>query len=182
MAEAAEKISFPNHPHDVPPGSLALARAFLAHYDAMNRGDLGRGGALGDRAIPEMPFVGDDPDGTYWPAGSAEARSIPPEDRVPLPGRLVAEVWGKEGVVWRTETAPVGGWRRRPRLWLSFAGLTVSAFASSVFDWHVLFDFAEKGGLGPLNFALSWTLFAAFLVMGAVLAGGSAFSLGRKVS
>lgn len=57
--------------------------------------------------------------------------------------------------------------------------MTVSAFASSVFDWHVLFDFAEKGGLGPLNFALSWALFAAFLAMGAVLAGGGA--LGRKV-
>ena len=70
------------------------------------------GGAFGDRAMPGAPFVGDDPDGTYWPAGSAEARSIPPEDRVPLPGRLVAEAWGKEGVVRRAETAPVGGrWR-----------------------------------------------------------------------
>ncbi len=98
--------SFPNHPHDVPPDSLALARAFLMHYDAVNRGDLGDGGALGDRALPDMPFVGDDPDGTYWPAGSAEAQSIPPEDRVPLPSRAVAEAWGKDGAAARQEIAP----------------------------------------------------------------------------
>ena len=96
--------SFPNHPHDVPPGSLALARAFLTHYDALNRGDLGNATAWGhaalpfDGAMPDAPFVGDDPDGTYWPAGSAEAQSITPEDRVPLPSRAVAEAWGKDGV------------------------------------------------------------------------------------
>ena len=79
--------------------------------------------------------------------------------------------------------ALAGGWRRHPRIWVSFAGLVVSAFASSVFDWHVLFDFTEKGGLGPLNFWLSWVLFAAFLAMGAALvfANGKAFILGRKI-
>ena len=66
--------------------------------------------------------------------------------------------------------ALAGGWRRHPRLWIAFAGLSLSACASSVFDWHVLFGFAEKGGLGALNFTLSWALFAAFLAMGAVLA------------
>ncbi len=66
--------------------------------------------------------------------------------------------------------ALAGGWRRCPRAWIAFAGLSISACASSVFDWHVLFGFAEKGGLGALNFALSWALFGAFLAMGAVLA------------
>ena len=32
--------SFPNHPHDVPPDSLKLARAFLAYYHELNRDDL----------------------------------------------------------------------------------------------------------------------------------------------
>ncbi len=60
------------------------------------------------------------------------------------------------------------GWRMR-RTWVSFAGLAVSAFSSSVFDWHVLFDFAEKGGYGAVNFALAWALFAAFVVMGVAM-------------
>ncbi len=42
------------------------------------------------------------------------------------------------------------------RTWVAFAGLAVSAFSASVFDWHVLFDFAEKGGYGAVNFALAW--------------------------
>ena len=57
--------------------------------------------------------------------------------------------------------------RKLRRTWVAFAGLAVSAFSASVFDWHVLFDFAEKGGCGAVNFALAWGLFAAFVVMGA---------------
>ena len=49
---------------------------------------------------------------------------------------------------------------RHLRTWCAFAGLCVSAFSSSVFDWHVLFDWLDMGGLGAVNFALSWTLFA----------------------
>ena len=45
------------------------------------------------------------------------------------------------------------GWRMR-RTWVSFAGLAVSAFSASIFDWHVLFDFKEMGGYGAVNFAL----------------------------
>ncbi len=56
--------------------------------------------------------------------------------------------------------------RTMRRTWVAFAGLAVSAFSASVFDWHVLFDFAEKGGYGAVNFALAWGLFAAFVVMG----------------
>ena len=73
--------SFPNHPHDVPPDSLRLARAFLS-YCISGR----KGGAA---------FVGDDQDGVYYPAGSAEAEFVGAVDRVALPSRDVAEAWGE---------------------------------------------------------------------------------------
>ena len=60
------------------------------------------------------------------------------------------------------------GWRMR-RTWVAFAGLALSAFSASVFDWHVLFDFAEKGGYGAVNFALEWGLFVVFVVMGGAM-------------
>jgi hypothetical protein len=56
--------------------------------------------------------------------------------------------------------------RTMRRKWVAFAGLAVSAFSSSVFDWHVLFDFANKGDYGAVNFILAWGLFAAFVFMG----------------
>ena len=59
--------------------------------------------------------------------------------------------------------------RKLRRTWVAFAGLAVSAFSASVFDWHVLFDFKEMGGYGAVNFALSWGLFAAFVVMGVAM-------------
>ena len=61
---------------------------------------------------------------------------------------------------------------RHLRTWCAFVGLCVSAFTSSAFDWHVLFDWSDMGGLGAVNFALAWTLFAAFLAMGLRLAIG----------
>lgn len=73
--------SFPNHPHDVPPDSLRLARAFLSHCLSDSKG-----GAA---------FVGDDQDGVYYPAESAEAEFVAPSDRVRLPSSAVAEAWGK---------------------------------------------------------------------------------------
>jgi hypothetical protein len=66
------------------------------------------------------------------------------------------------------------GWRMR-RTWVAFAGLAVSAFSASVFDWHVLFDFAEKGGSGGVNFVLAWGLFVAFVVMGVAMIGIGVF-------
>ena len=39
--------SFPNHPHDVPPGSLALARACLGHWHETRCGELGVAGRSG---------------------------------------------------------------------------------------------------------------------------------------
>lgn len=43
---------------------------------------------------------------------------------------------------------------RRPAAWCSFAGLCISAFSASVFDWAVLFDFQKHGGLPVSNFVL----------------------------
>jgi len=55
------------------------------------------------------------------------------------------------------------------RTWVAFAGLAVSAFSASVFDWHVLFDFKEMGGFGLVNFVLAWGLFVAFVGMGVAM-------------
>ena len=60
------------------------------------------------------------------------------------------------------------GWTMR-RTWIAFAGLVLSACSSSVFDWHVLFDFAEFGEFGIVNFVLEWVLFVAFFIMGLTL-------------
>ena len=65
--------------------------------------------------------------------------------------------------------------RTMRRTWVAFAGLAVSAFSASVFDWHVLFDFKEMGGYGAVNFALSWGLFATFVVMGVAMIGIGVF-------
>ena len=71
--------------------------------------------------------------------------------------------------------------RAMRRTWVSFAGLAVSAFSASVFDWHVLFDFKEMGGFGLVNFVLAWGLFAAFVVMGwAMIAEGAVDCLAQR--
>ena len=83
---------------------------------------------------------------------------------------LLAEMGAFVGGAWLAfiALALCVGWRMR-RTWVAFAGLAVSAFSASIFDWHVLFDFAEKGGCGAVNFVLAWGLFAAFVVMGAAM-------------
>ncbi len=73
--------SFPNHPHDVPPDSLRLARAFLSHCISGKKG--------------EEVFIGDDQDDVFYTAKSAEAEFVNPVDRVSLPSRTIAEAWGK---------------------------------------------------------------------------------------
>ena len=87
--------SFPNSPHDVPPDSLKLARAFLAYYHLRYLSDLGR--PVKRENTPEPFFVGDDLDNVFYPADSPQARNIMPEDRVILPDRSIAEAWGKAG-------------------------------------------------------------------------------------
>ena len=70
-----------NHPHDVPPDSLRLARAFLSHCISGKKGG--------------EVFIGDDQDDVFYPAKSAEAEFVNPVDRVSLPSRTIAEAWGK---------------------------------------------------------------------------------------
>lgn len=65
-------------------------------------------------------------------------------------GLLVGFLWA--GLIYY---APING-IRKPAVWYAFAGLTLSAFFASVFDWPVLFDFRTFGGLGMTNFLLSW--------------------------
>ena len=88
--------SFPNHPHDVPPDSIRLAKEFLAHHHWTHPEDLG-GEALA--RPPATAFVGDDADGVYFPSGSADAEGVMEEDRVLLPSETVALAWGVPGRV-----------------------------------------------------------------------------------
>ena len=83
---------------------------------------------------------------------------------------LLAEMGAFVGGAWLAfiALALCVGWRMR-RTWVAFAGLAVSAFFASVFDWHVLFDFKEMGGYGTVNFVLAWGLFVAFVVMGVAM-------------
>ena len=89
---------------------------------------------------------------------------------------LLAEMGAFVGGAWLAfiALALCVGWRMR-RTWVALAGLVVSAFSASIFDWHVLFDFAEKGGYGAVNFVLAWGLFVAFVVMGVAMIGIGVF-------
>ena len=58
----------------------------------------------------------------------------------------------------------------RIRCWCAFAGLTLSASMASVFDWGVLFDFRDLGGLPLSNFLLSWLTLLLYLALGVTLA------------
>ena len=84
--------SFPNHPHDVPPGSIRLAQEFLAHYHWRSIGE-----AEGAASIPSQgkQFVGDDADGVYYPADSSASMDIMDEDKIMLPSLALAEAWGR---------------------------------------------------------------------------------------
>ena len=64
------------------------------------------------------------------------------------------------------------GGRASPRVGTAFAGLVLSGCSSTVFDWPVLFDFAEQGGLGRVNWVLSWGMFAMFVGFGVWLISG----------
>ncbi len=86
--------SFPNHPHDVPPDSLTLARAFLRFYHQRSLSDLSERGTT-DRRPTAPAYIGDDQENRFYEPDSPKARNILPEDRVELPSRAVAEAWGK---------------------------------------------------------------------------------------
>ena len=94
---------------------------------------------------------------------------------------LLAEMGAIVGGAWLAFIAlALADGRAMRRTWVAFAGLAVSAFSASVFDWHVLFDFAEKGGYGTLNFVLAWALFAGFVAMGVVCICGGMFLTQRR--
>ena len=95
---------------------------------------------------------------------------------------LLAEMGALVGGAWLAFIALalcVG--RKLRRTWVAFAGLALSAFSASVFDWHVLFYFKEMGGFGLVNFVLAWGLFAAFVGMGgAMIAEGAVDCLAQR--
>lgn len=64
------------------------------------------------------------------------------------------------------------GVRESPRVGIAFAGLVLSGCSSTIFDWAVLFDFAEQGGLGMMNWVLSWAMFVLFVGLGVWLIAG----------
>ena len=55
------------------------------------------------------------------------------------------------------------GLRQSPRIGIAFAGFVVSGCSSTIFDWPVLFDVSDFGGLGVTNWILSWALFLLFM-------------------
>lgn len=86
--------SFPNHPHDVPPDSLKLARAFLTYYHELYKEDLSY--SFGSNNHPKLiSYVGDDSEAVYYAADSAKAKNVLKEDKVILPCKAIAEAWGK---------------------------------------------------------------------------------------
>ena len=83
---------------------------------------------------------------------------------------LLVELGAVVGGAWFTfVVSSLCSTRRMRRTWVAFAGLAVSAFSSSVFDWQVLFEFANKGDYGAVNFVLAWGLFVAFIFMGTAM-------------
>ena len=84
---------------------------------------------------------------------------------------LLAEFGWLVGLVWLAFISlAILGLRRSPRIGIAFAGLVVSGFSSTIFDWPVLFDASDFGGLGVANWVLSWTMLMMFVVFGFYLA------------
>ena len=86
---------------------------------------------------------------------------------------LLAEFGAMAGVVWfgMIGMALMSG-RRHPARYASFAGLCISAFSASLFDWDLLMDFDEFGSMTIVNFVLSWCVFLLFMVLGMMLGSG----------
>ena len=73
---------------------------------------------------------------------------------------LLAESGWIVGLVWFAFISlALLGLRQSPRIGIAFAGLVVSGCSSTVFDWPVLFDASDFGGLGVTNWILSWMMF-----------------------
>ena len=61
------------------------------------------------------------------------------------------------------------GVRQSPRIGIAFFGLSLSACASTVFDWAVLFDAKDYGRLGIMNWISAWLMFLLFVGFGLFL-------------
>jgi len=82
----------------VPPESVTLAKAFLAHYNQRNLVDLKVAGERINRNREKVEFIGDDQECRFWPADAREVRHIDQEDRVILPDKEIAQAWGEAAV------------------------------------------------------------------------------------
>jgi hypothetical protein len=90
---------------------------------------------------------------------------------------LAAETGAFAGFAWLVFVSlPLALGAKFRRAWIAFAGLALSAFSSSVFDWHVLFDFTEMGGLPLSNFLLSWATLILFVGTGVAMIARSTFA------
>lgn len=85
--------SYPNHPHDVPPDSLKLARSFLEYYHRLYPEDLNRFARSTESKERQILYVGDDQDHVIYKAGTPEALNILPEDRVYFSSEAIARAW-----------------------------------------------------------------------------------------
>lgn len=83
---------------------------------------------------------------------------------------LLAEFGWIAGVMWFAFILLAAfGVRKPPRIGLSFLGLALSAYVSTVFDWAVLFDAKNYGRLGIVNWVSSWLMFLLFVGFGLFL-------------
>ena len=90
--------SYPNHPHDVPQGSIYLAQAFLEYYHKLYVNDLDK-----SQSVPKEDkkpiFIGDDQDGVVYPINSPMAKQIYLEDRVYFFSKELADAWVKSATM-----------------------------------------------------------------------------------
>ena len=83
---------------------------------------------------------------------------------------LLAEFGWLVGVAWFVFILLAAlGVRKSPRIGIAFLGLGLSACASTVFDWSVLFDAEDYGQFGLLNWISSWVMFLLFVGFGLFL-------------
>lgn len=91
--------SFPNVQHDVPPGTVELAKAFLAFYHKKYADDLIMGKKKKKKSrkktVAKVLFVGDDQEGRYWQQGDPAIEDIDKEERVEFTSETLAKAWGK---------------------------------------------------------------------------------------
>ena len=117
------------------------------------------------------------PDGVGMGNSGALASAYLLPDRIPeirtLVGShltLIAECGWLAGWAWLASILlALCGIRRNPRIGIAFAGLALSACASTVFDWPVLFGFAEHVRPGLPGLILPWLALALFAAFGAWL-------------